>query len=96
MCEDALEDAGDETELLWILSGVHDARLVRYILNFSVIVGSLHRESLTRSRLSIGDEAAVVALQERVRDGNANAFEDVQLTGIMVVNMVVAILGVAL
>jgi hypothetical protein len=46
--------------------------------------------------LSIGDEAAVVALQERVRDGNANAFEDVQLTGIMVVNMVVAILGVAL
>ena len=38
----------------------------------------------------------MVALQERVRDGNANALEDVRLAGVMVIHMIVTVGGVAL
>ena len=38
----------------------------------------------------------MVALQERVRDGNANTLEDVRLAGVMVIHVIVTVGGVAL
>ena len=96
MCKDALEDAGDETKLFGILGSVHNARVARDIISLSVLVWSLHGESLTRSGLPVCYQAAMVALQERVRDGNANTLEDVRLAGVMVIHVIVTVGGVAL
>ena len=91
--EDALQDAGDEALLLGVVHGGRSVALLRAV---GVIVGTLHRECLSRARLAVRDETSVVPLEEGVRHRDAHRLEDLSLGLMLVAHVVVAVRGVVL